>query len=134
VCVDGRDQFPLWGAFRGGPLPKVALRYARDRAVEASVVLPGRVRHVRRIEWDAEAGEVIVHDSLEGKGHRRVESRLLLAPEPPPLAVTAAPGEIAIEQASTAERFGERVETIANVVEMQVELPVQLGFRITLEG
>src|SRR5262249_54720794 len=33
VCVDGRDQFRLWGAFRSGRLAKVALRYARDGVV-----------------------------------------------------------------------------------------------------
>jgi hypothetical protein len=80
VRVDGRDQFRLWGAFRSGRLPKVSLRYARERAVEASVVLPGRVRHLRRIERAADAAEVFVHDQLEGKGRHRVESRLVWAP------------------------------------------------------
>src|SRR5256714_7550313 len=77
VRVDDRDQFKLWGAFRSGRLPKVSLRYAREQAVEASVVLPGRIRHVRRIEWAG--NEVTVHDTLEGKGRHRVESRLVWA-------------------------------------------------------
>src|SRR5438874_1699164 len=51
VRVDDRDQFKLWGAFRSGRLPKVSLRYAREQAVEESVVLPGSIRQVRRIEW-----------------------------------------------------------------------------------
>ena len=68
ICVNGRDQFRLRGAFRSGPLPKVSLRYARDGAIEASVVLPGKVRHVRRIEWSADTGVIVVHDSLGAGG------------------------------------------------------------------
>jgi Heparinase II/III-like protein/Heparinase II/III N-terminus len=133
VTVDGRDQFRLWGAFRSGPLPKVALRYARERAIEASVVLPGRVRHVRRIEWDD--GELRVLDSLEGKGRHLVESRLVLAPTPPPLEVdVVGGGELAVEHAWVSERFGERLETVANVVAQQLELPARLGLRIALPG
>ncbi|HZS24403.1 MAG TPA: heparinase II/III family protein [Gaiellaceae bacterium] len=128
VTVDGRDQFRLWGAFRSGPLPKVALRYARERAVEASVVLPGRVRHVRRLEWNADAGEVLVYDSLEGKGRHRVASRLVLAPEAPPVEVAAA-GETTVEQAWISERFGERRETVVNV-STALQLPARLRWRL----
>ncbi len=132
VTVDGRDQFRLWGAFRSGPLPKVSLRYARDRAVEASVVLPGRVRHVRRIEWAG--GEVRVLDQLEGKGRHRVVSRIVLAPDPPPLEIEVDQGELAIGHAALSERFGERVETVVRSIELQLELPAQLAFRIKLAG
>jgi hypothetical protein len=133
VCVDGRDQFRLWGAFRSGPLPKVNLRYAREHALEASVVLPGRVRHVRRIEWADD--EVWVYDQLEGTGRHRVESRLILAPDPPELEIALlSDGELTTERAWVSERFGERAETMANLVDARLNLPAQFGFRISLAG
>jgi hypothetical protein len=131
VRVDGRDQFRLWGAFRSGRLPKVSLRYARERAVEASVVLPGRVRHVRRIEWDPEAAEVFVHDQLEGKGRHRVESRLVWAPQQSDVEVELlGGGELSTEEAWVSERFGERVPTTASVAQTELELPGSIGFRL----
>jgi hypothetical protein len=129
VRVDGRDQFKLWGAFRSGPLPKVSLRYAREQAVEASVVLPGRIRHVRRIEWAG--NEVVVHDRLEGKGRHRVESRLVWAPQPPKVELEVlGDGELEAEEAWFSERFGERVSTAAAAVLTERELPASVGFRI----
>ena len=131
VTVDGRDQFRLWGAFRSGPLPKVSLRYARDGAVEASVVLRGRVRHVRRIEWRGSEGEVLVHDSLEGKGRHRVESRLVWAPQPGEVELELlGPGDLGAEEAWLSERFGERVSTTVAVITTERELPGSLGFRL----
>ncbi|HEY2374026.1 MAG TPA: heparinase II/III family protein [Gaiellaceae bacterium] len=133
VVVDGRDQFRLWGAFRSGPLAKVALRYARENAVEASVVLPGKIRHVRRIEW--EGGDVRVFDTVEGKGRHRVVSRLVLTPDAPPFDLSLiGGGSVSVEHAWVSERFGERVETAAHVVETEQELPAQLGFQILLGG
>jgi Heparinase II/III-like protein/Heparinase II/III N-terminus len=129
VCVDGRDQFRLWGAFRSGPLPKVSLRYAREQAVEASVVLPGRVRHVRRIEWSG--GEVWVYDQLEGKGRHRVESRLVWAPDRPEVELELlGEGELTVEEAFVSERFGERVPTGVAAVLTDLELPGSVGFRL----
>jgi len=129
MVVDGRDQFRLWGAFRSGPLPKVALRYARENAIEASVVLPGRIRHVRRIEWSGD--ELQIYDRLEGRGRHRVESRLLWAPGPPAVEVELlGPGELHVEESSLSERFGERVETTAAVVLTDLELPQSIGFRV----
>ena len=131
VTVDGRDQFRLWGAFRSGPLPKVSLRYARERAVEASIVLRGRVRHVRRIEWEPEAGEVLVHDRIEGKGRRRLESRVVWAVDPPQVELEAMGGApVTAESAWVSERFGERTPTTAGVVLTEGELPTSLSFRI----
>jgi hypothetical protein len=130
VVVDGRDQFRLWGAFRSGPLPKVALRYARENAVEASVVLPGRIRHVRRIEW--EGNDVRVFDTLEGKGRHRVVSRLVLAPHAPDLELLADGRGIGAETGWVSERFGERVETAVNVLSAELELPAALGWRVRL--
>jgi hypothetical protein len=129
VSVDGRDQFRLWGAFRAGPLPKVALRYAREHALEASVVLPGRIRHVRRIEW--EGNEVEIHDRLEGAGRHRVESRLVWATRPPAVELEVlGPGELRTEEAWLSERFGERVSTTAASVFTELELPASFGFRL----
>ena len=129
VRVDGRDQFRLWGAFRSGPLPKVSLRYAREQAVEASVVLPGRIRHVRRIEWAG--NEVVVDDRLEGKGAHRVESRLVWAPGAPEVELEVlGDGEVETEEAWVSERFGERVPTAAAAVVVERELPTSIGFRV----
>jgi hypothetical protein len=129
VCVDRRNQFRLWGAFRSGPLPKVSLRYARERAVEASVVLPGRVRHVRRIEWAD--GEVLVYDQLEGKGRHRVESRLVWAPDRPEVELELlGGGELTAEEGFVSERFGERVSTAVAAVLTDLELPGSIGFRL----
>jgi hypothetical protein len=129
VLVDGRDQFRLWGAFRSGPLAKVALRYAREHAVEASVVLPGRIRHVRRIEW--EDGDVHVFDTIEGGGTHRVISKLVLAPHANP-EVLGDGGELGAETGWLSERFGERIETAVNIVSAELELPATLGWRIRL--
>jgi uncharacterized heparinase superfamily protein len=129
VCVDGRNQFRLWGAFRSGPLPKVSLRYARDRALEASVVLPGRVRHVRRIEWNND--EVFVYDQLEGKGRHRVASRLVWAPDAPAVELNVLGGApLKAEEGFVSERFGERVPTSVASVSGDLELPVSIGFRL----
>jgi hypothetical protein len=129
IAVDGRDQFRLWGAFRSGPLPKVSLRYAREQAVEASVVLPGRMRHVRRIEWAG--NEVWVYDQLEGKGRHRVESRLVWAPERAEVELELlGGGELAVDEGFVSERFGERVTTAVTAVRADLELPASLGFRL----
>jgi len=129
ILVDGRDQFRLWGAFRSGPLPAVHLRYAREQAVEASVVLPRRVRHVRRIEWSED--EVLVVDQLEGKGGHRVESRVVWAPgEPPAELELLGAGEASTEDAWISERFGERVPSSAAVIRARIKLPASLGFRV----
>lgn len=133
VRVDGRDQFRTWGAFRSGPLPEVKLRYARAGAVEASVVLPGRIRHVRRVEWDAAAGEVVVLDSLAGRRRHRVESRLIWAPIM--TAVGLEPigvSDVETEDVRIAERIGETVETTATVARVEAALPAQLGWRLRL--
>jgi uncharacterized heparinase superfamily protein len=131
VTVDGRNQFRLWGAFRSGPLPKVALRYARERAVEASVVLPGRVRHVRRIEWDAGTGEVVVRDSFEGRRRRLIESRIVWALQPGDVDLEAfGPASVRTEPARLSDRFGEEAATTASVIFTELELPGTLGFRL----
>ena len=132
LTVDGGDQFRLWGAFRSGPLPKVSLRYAREGAVEASVVLPGRVRHVRRLEWSvADAVEVTVHDALEGKGRHRVATRLVWAERPGDVELDViGGGDLGTEEAWVSDRFGERVPTTAAVLQTEFELPGSLGYRL----
>ena len=107
----------------------MSLRYAREQAVEASVVLPGRIRHVRRIEWAG--NEVTVHDRLEGKGRHRVESRLVWAPDAPEAELELlGGGDLEPEDASVSERFGERVSTTAAAALTVRELPTSIGFRI----
>lgn len=133
VTLDGRDQFRLWGAFRSGPMPDVHLRYVRPGAVEASVRLSGGVRHIRRVEWDAEAAEVLILDALEGDGTHLVESRLCWAPIATAFELEAiGGGEVVTVRAWTAERFGERVEATASVARLRARLPAQLGWRLRL--
>ncbi|MEP6893749.1 MAG: heparinase II/III family protein, partial [Gaiellaceae bacterium] len=133
VTVDDRDQFRLWGAFRSGPLPNVSLRYARDGAVEASVVLHGRVRHVRRIEWSA--NDVFVVDQLEGKGRHRVASRLVWAPGPPAVEFALhGAGELTSEEGFLSERFGERQPISIGAIVAELTFPGSLGFRLRCLG
>jgi hypothetical protein len=128
LTMDGRDQFRLWGAFRSGPLAEVKLRYARSNALEASVHWSRRIRHVRRIEWAG--GELVITDTVAGKGRHRLESRLVWAPEAPPVDVEVVGADRREEETWTAERHGERVPTAATVAFTESELPVELGFRI----
>jgi hypothetical protein len=108
----------------------VSLRYAREQAVEASVVLAGRVRHVRRIEW-APDGEVVVYDQLEGKGRHRVESRLVWAPDPPEVELQLlGDGELTVEEGFVSERFGERVSTSIACIVTQLAFPGSIAFRL----
>ena len=133
VMVDGRNQFRLWGAFRSGRLPKVSLRYAREQAVEASVVLHGRVRHVRRIEW--KDNDLFVVDQLEGKGRHRIESRLVWAPGPPAVEFALhGAGELTSEEGFLSERFGERQPISIGAIVAELALPGSIGFRLLSLG
>jgi len=130
LAVDGRDQFELWGAFRSGPFPEVRLRYARDGVLEASL-RRGRIRHVRRVEWDGAA--VVVRDRVEGKGRHRLESRLVWAPGSTPPAVEVFGAEALVSEPGwVSPRFGERTGTTTGVLRVTAELPAELGFRIAL--
>lgn len=132
LTVDGRDQFKLWGSFRSGPFPEVKLRYARDGVLEASV-RHGRIRHIRRVEW--EGATVLVRDRVEGKGRHRLESRLVWAPESAPAAVETFGAEALVpEPGWVSPRFGERVETTIGVLRVTVELPAELGFELHLNA
>jgi uncharacterized heparinase superfamily protein len=133
IRVDGRDQFETWGAFRAGRLPDVKLRYARDGVLEASVKLPGRVRHIRRVEWSTSV--VIVRDRLEGRGTRKIESRLVWASDRRPITVHFDGAGPAIPEASwLSEHMDERTPATAGLVRLSAKLPAELGFRITFEG
>ena len=135
VRVDGLDQFRVWGAFRAGPLADVNLRYARSGALEASVVLPKGIRHVRRIEWEAARGEVLVMDSLEGRGTHDVESRLLWAADSPADTAEFDDGvSVTRERAWISSGPGLREETVATVARARLQLPARFGFRVTLPG
>jgi hypothetical protein len=131
IRVDGRDQFETWGAFRSGPLPGVRLRDARDGALEASVDLPGRVRHVRRIEWAGNS--VVVRDRIEGRGTHTVESRLVWAVDPPSARVDVLDSHpLSNEDGWLSASLGSRVRTTISVFRSTVELPAELGFTIRL--
>lgn len=131
VSVDGRDQFRLWGAFRSGPLARARLESARPGVLVASVAHRGRIRHVRRLEWDAAAGHVLVHDTVTGRGRRRVESRLLWARDAPAVELEVLGDAGRRDEAATvAEGPGRRHGTTATVAFTDSELPVSLGFRL----
>lgn len=124
VAVDGRDQFRLWGAFRSGPLPRVDLLEASEATLAAAVEHDG-VRHERRITRGT--GELEIHDRVEGRGRRLVESRLVWAPGPPVVEVEPT----AVDEPSwLAERFYERVATRASVRRAQAVLPFEDGWVI----
>jgi hypothetical protein len=111
----------------------VSLRYAREQAVEASVVLRGRVRHVRRIEWSG--NDVFVVDQFEGKGRHRVESRLVWAPGPPAVEFALhGAGELTSEEGFVSERFGERLATPIGCIVSELEFPGSSGFRLRCLG
>jgi hypothetical protein len=75
VAVDGRDQFELWGAFRGGPFPRVELLEAGPSALRARVRWHGGVTHERTVEL---GGDLRIHDALSGGARRLVTSTLPL--------------------------------------------------------
>jgi hypothetical protein len=132
IRVDDTDQFRTWGAFRSGRLADVKFGYARPGVVEASVSLPGRIRHSRRIEWDAATGEIVVVDTVDGRGAHDVESRIVWDPDPPPVSIDFEGGEVTTELSWTSDGPGHRVETSASVVRAHVELPARLGWRLRL--
>jgi hypothetical protein len=132
VAVDGRDQFRLWGAFRSGPLARVTLLGAREGAVEATVALPGRVRHTRRVEWDGAAGLVETFDRLDGNGTHAVESRVVWAPGLPVPSLEVDGGEPAVEEAWASDGPGHRAATTATVVRTALTLPSVLRWRLEL--
>jgi hypothetical protein len=131
IRVDGRDQFETWGAFRSGRLPEVRLRYAREGVLEATVELPGRIRHIRRIEWAA--ATVVIRDQIEGRGTHEVESRLVWAADPPPAEVDAfGLHALSREDGWISSSFGNRTRTTISLLRTAVELPAELGFTIRL--
>ena len=124
VTVDGRSS---------GVRSKVSLRYAREQVVEASVVLPGRMRHVRRIEWAD--NDVFVVDQFVGKGRHRVESRLVWAPGPPAVEFGLhGDGELTSEEGFVSERPGERVPTPIGCIVAELVFPGSIGFRLRCLG
>jgi len=126
VAVDGRDQ---------PRRPDVRLRYVRAGAIEASVLLHGGIRHIRRVEWDAGAGDVLVLDALEGGGVHEVVSRLCWAPITTGFGLEAiGGGDVTTAAAFIEERAGERVEATATVARLRARLPVELGWRLRLDA
>jgi Heparinase II/III-like protein/Heparinase II/III N-terminus len=129
VSVDGRDQFESWGAFRTGPLPDVRLLSVEPLAAQ---IRTSKITHRRTIRWRAEL--VQVEDELEGRGRHLVESRLPLAPgsdagcvEPAGLLPAS------LEEGWLSERLFERTPAPVVVARGEVDLPVRLGWRITIK-
>jgi hypothetical protein len=100
--------------------PKTVLRYAREQAVEASAVLPGRLRHIRRIEWSDD--EVVVHDRVDGKGRHRIDSRLVLAEASPEYELHL----FGVEEAVLPDDPGSGTNAVVGTF----ELPAEVGFRM----
>jgi hypothetical protein len=126
VTVDGRDQ---------PRRPDVRLRYVRPGAIEGSVLLHGGIRHIRRVEWDAASGDVLVLDALEGRGVHDVASRLCWAPITTAFGLEAiGGGDVTTERAFIVERVGERVEATATVARVRLRLPAELGWRLALSS
>lgn len=145
VSLDGASQFELAGAFRAVGIPDVEIVEAggdeRAGAVAAELVAFGRVRHRRRIAWSE--GRIEVEDTLDGRGRRRVESALPLAPgtdvdEGPSLRagpVTVAPvGDLAVvvEERTAAERLFRPKPAPALVGRAELVLPARFGWSIAL--
>jgi uncharacterized heparinase superfamily protein len=87
LCLEGADQAEFFGAFRCGRRPKVDVR--RYNAEEKEFLLegshdgfshlPGRPRHIRRFQADAESIRIL--DRLEGTTDRNVTIGFLLHPD-----------------------------------------------------
>jgi hypothetical protein len=127
VAVDG-DQFELWGAFRSGPLPQVALLQAQPGVLEGEVRYRG-VRHVRRIAISEK--EIAVTDVVEGAGAHELESSLPLAPAADRERVSSSAPAV-LEQRAIAERLYVREPAPALVQRQRARLPVELGWSIRL--
>ena len=129
VELDGASQFVPWGAFRAGALPDVGLAALGERKIEARVVWRNGLAHVRTLEWSESA--VVVRDRIDGTGRHRVTSRLILAPGPRRVAVTALDGtSLRTEQGIVSERFGQREPSDVLVLSREGELPLEFGWRI----
>ena len=129
IALDGASQFVPWGAFRAGALPDVGLAALGERKIEARVVWRNGLAHVRTLEWSESA--VVVRDRIDGTGRHRVTSRLILAPGPRRVAVTALDGtSLRTEQGIVSERFGQREPSDVLVLSREGELPLEFGWRI----
>jgi hypothetical protein len=128
VALGGRDQFELWGAFRSGPLPHVVLLAAAGDRLEASVTWPGGLRHVRRIDVDADG--VTVHDRIEGSGEQLVETSLPLGPVVAHAVEPLGAVRVSRESRVVSERLFERRDGEALVGRARLPLPAELGWRV----
>jgi uncharacterized heparinase superfamily protein len=87
LCFDGIDQADFFGAFRCGARPDVRILawapQAHGFTLEGTHDGFGRsgvdLRHVRRFE--ASAGVLVIHDSIEGRAERPASLGILLHPE-----------------------------------------------------
>ena len=125
IGLGGRDQFELWGAFRGGPLPSPAL-VSSDPLV-AEVRLDG-VRVRRCLTLGADWLEV--DDELDGSGEIEVETSLPLGDG---IAVELlADLQITSEDGWLSEEMLMRTPIRLLRARGRVRLPARLGWRIPL--
>jgi hypothetical protein len=144
VCIDGRDQFEMWDAFRSGPFPDIELLDAsgdRSEGMARGRVagIPGLrgVVHTRELRWTPT--EVVVEDLIEGSGERTLESAL---PLPPGTMITAnrlvvaglaieafGPLKWSVEQRVVAETLFDESPAPAVVLRGTVRPPVRFGWR-----
>ena len=127
VAVGG-DQFRVWGAFRSGRLPRVALAEASGERLVGEVRFPSGVVHRRTIRVGERAVEV--EDVVVGCDGAALVSSVPLHPD---ARVTVEPlhGEAASEPRTVAERFGERREATALVQRARGARSWEGGWRIT---
>lgn len=87
LCLDGSDQADFFGAFRCGHRPNVETRrwepsangFLLEGAHDGFAHLPGRPRHVRRIQADADSIDIL--DRIEGRADRNAHVNFLLHPK-----------------------------------------------------
>lgn len=154
VQVDGLDQIECWDAFRVAR--RDAPRGVTWRETEAGAVFEGTydgyqsrvgddLSHHRRIEIDADARRVHVHDEVVGRGEHCAESRIHLHPEvhvrqegnvvylcrgENQCRIETAAGRLRREQGWYCPRFGVRHRVCAIVLRSTGKPPLRCDYQI----
>ncbi|WP_421852652.1 heparinase II/III family protein [Oricola sp.] len=147
LCMEGRDSSEVWSGFRVGRRARpfdVSVKTEMNALVATAAHdgyrhLPGRPVHRR--SWNLSERSLLVGDSVEGSGRRRMEARFhlgsglkarpngrnrldLLDETGNPVAVfIATGGEVRVEQGTWHPEFGESVPNQCIVVFAQAGLP-----------
>lgn len=129
VAIDGRSQFEPWGAFRAGPFPRIELLDADETRLRGRVHWGDGITHTRTVDLH-NPDEVVIEDRVDGSGRHRIRSAL------PVLGATEiqaiGPLELRHETGVYAERFFETRECAVLTLDGEVDLPVEIGWRIRL--